>query len=395
MLQLTLKPRRARGARRAHPWVFRDDVLRLPRELPDGAEADVVDAAGGYVGRGLVSAKSAIVCRIYSDRREALDRGFFRRRILAAAELRTSLGLPCAETDGFRLVFAEGDFLPGLMVDRYGDYLVVQMTSSALEIRKAMLVDLLDEQFHPQGILERNDAPVRQAEGLPLVSGWLAGKPAEGLVVREQGLLFEVDPLGAMKTGHFFDQRENRRLLAPVCRGADVLDMFCYTGGFGLTATKAGATRVLSVDSSSSALAMARRNAELNGVAGQMEFQEGDGFDVLRELADSGRTFDVIVLDPPAFAKRKEHLKSAERGYKQINLRALTMLRPGGYLLTCSCSYTVGREDFRRLVAEAAADAGRALRLAAEGRAGPDHPVLLHVPQTDYLKAVLLQAVEH
>lgn len=392
MLQLTLKPRRARGARRDHPWVFRDDVVRLPRELPDGAEADVVDERGQYVGRGLISAQSQIVCRLYSGRREPLDRDFFRRRILAAAGLRASLGLPSGETDGFRLVFAEGDFLPGLMVDCYGDYLVVQMTTSALEIRKAMLVDLLEELFQPRGICERNDAPVRQAEGLPLVSGWLAGTPAERLSIRERGLAFEVDPLGAMKTGHFFDQRENRKLLAPVCRNAEVLDVFCYTGGFGLAAAKAGATRVLSVDSSAAALAMARRNADINGVSGQMEFQEGDGFDVLRELAGAGRTFDVIVLDPPAFAKRKEHLESAERGYKQINLRAVQMLRPGGRLLTCSCSYTVGREDFRRIVA--AADAGLSLRVVAEGRAGPDHPVLLGVPQTDYLKALLLQAVE-
>jgi 23S rRNA (cytosine1962-C5)-methyltransferase len=380
--------------RSGHPWVFRDDVAGLPADAPNGAEAEVVDEAGRFVGRGLLSLASNIVCRIYSRQPEPLDREFFRRRLMAAHMHRRRLGLPSAETDSFRLVYAEGDLLPGLTVDRYADYLVVQTPTAAMDLRKPMLVELLAELFQPQGICERNDMAVRQQEGLPRLRGWLSGKPAEQLQIRENGVLYQIDPLGAMKTGHFFDQRENRGLLMPICQDARVLDMFCSSGGFGLMAARAGARSVLSVDSSQPAIAAARANALSNAGEGVIEHLVGDGFETLRRLDTEGRQFDVVVLDPPAFAKRRSHLDHALRAYKQINLRAVRMLPVGGWLLTCSCSYQVDRSGFRAVLLEAAADARCVLRVTAEQGAAADHPALLNVPETDYLKCLLACVVE-
>ena len=394
MLRLILKPRRAVATRAGHPWLFRDDVLELPNPLPDGAEADVVDHQGRFIGRGLLSAHSQILCRIYAREAVPLDRDFFRSRLLAAARLRHDAGLPNSDTDSYRLVFAEADRLPGLMVDRYGEYLVIQTPTSAMDERKPMLVDLLQELFEPRGICERNDMPLRKQDRLPPVRQWITGNPDQSLRIRENDLSYQMDPLEAMKTGHFFDQRENRRWLAPHCRDKNVLDVFSYTGGFALSAARDGAQTVLAVDSSETALAAARTNAELNALANRIEYRQGDAFELLRELEGEHRSFDVVILDPPAFAKRKANLANAARGYKQINLRALRMLSPGGILLTCSCSSPMSREMFQSIVGEAAADARRIVRVVAQGGAGADHPVLLNVPETDYLKSMLLEVVE-
>jgi 23S rRNA (cytosine1962-C5)-methyltransferase len=369
-------------------------VLEVPNPLPDGAEADVVDHRGRFLGRGLLSAHSQILCRIYSREQRPLDCDFFRVRLLAAAQRRRDAGLPNDQTDSFRLVFAEGDRLSGLMVDRYGDYLVLQTPSSAMDQRKDMLVELLEELFQPAGICERNDMALRKQERLSSLRQWIRGQPSGPLRIRENGIVYEMDPLEAMKTGHFFDQRENRRWLVPICRDKKVLDAFCYTGGFGLTAALHGARSVLSLDSSEPTLALARANAQLNGVAERIDDRCGDAFDLLRELESENAMFDVVVLDPPAFAKRKANIENAARGYKQINLRALRMLPPGGMLLTCSCSSPINRDFFRDIVHEAAGDARRVVRIVAEGGAGPDHPALLNVPETDYLKSLLLEVVE-
>jgi 23S rRNA (cytosine1962-C5)-methyltransferase len=394
MIRLTMRPGRETAVRGGHPWVFRDEVADLPDAVPDGQEADVFDDRGNYLGRGLLSATSRIVCRIYSRRREPLDRGFFEKRIAAAVAYRRAVNLPNKNTDAFRLVFADGDRLPGLTVDRYGDYLVLQTPTTGMDQRKEMLTEVLAEVGKPAGVCERNDMAVRQAEGLPVVRRWLSGEPSGPVVIKENGLLYEVDPLGAMKTGHFFDQRENRRMLEGVCRGKDVLEVFCYTGGFGLAAARYGANKVVSVDSAAAAIDAAKANARRNKTAGRIEHVVGDGFDVLREFESEGRKFDGIVLDPPAFAKSKAAVEGAGRGYKEINLRALKMLPVGGFLLTCSCSYHVSRAEFRKLVMRAAGEARRLVRVAAEGGAGPDHPVLLNVPETDYLKSLLLTVVE-
>jgi 23S rRNA (cytosine1962-C5)-methyltransferase len=394
MIRLTMKAGSEVALRSGHPWVFRDEVADLPAVIPDGVEADVFDARGNYIGRGLLSSQSRMVCRIYSRRREALDRDFFKKRITAAAEYRRGVNLPNKNTDSYRAVFADGDRLPGLTVDRYKDYLVLQTPTVGMDQRKEMLAEVLTEVYKPAGLCERNDMAVREAEGLPVVRKWIIGAPKGPITIRENGLLYEVDPLGAMKTGHFFDQRENRRMLEPVCRGKDVLEVFCYTGGFGLSAAKYGANRVVSVDSAAAAIDAAKANAKLNKLDKTIDHVVGDGFEVLRQFESEGKKFDGIVLDPPAFAKSKAHVEGASRGYKEINLRALKMLPVGGFLLTCSCSYHVHRAEFRKTVMKAAGEARRLVRVVAEGMAGPDHPVLLNVPETDYLKSLLLVVVE-
>jgi 23S rRNA (cytosine1962-C5)-methyltransferase len=392
--QLILKRDRGWPARSGHPWVFRDDVAQLPKELPDGAEADVLDAAGNFVGRGLLAARSQIVCRIYSRKREELDREFFQRCIEAARDDRLRLGLPNAQTDSFRVVYAEGDRLPGLTVDRYADYLVIQTPTPGLDQRKPMLVEILNEVFQPRGICERNDMPVRKSDCLPLVSQWISGPPEGKIRIRENGLTYDVDPLGAMKTGHFFDQRENRLWLRDICREKRVLDLFAYTGGFGLTAAVHGASHVTLVDESQSALAAARDNAALNQVSDRIETIESDGLEAIKLLEANSRKFDCIVLDPPAFAKNKTHFQHALRAYKRLNARALKLLPLGGFLLTCSCSYHVDRASFRIALMQAGGEAGRIVRIVHESGAGPDHPVLANVPETEYLKAVLLEVVD-
>jgi 23S rRNA (cytosine1962-C5)-methyltransferase len=394
MQTLTIKAERGWPTRAGHPWLFRDDVLNLPRTIEDGAECEVLDAHGAFVGRGLLAARSQIICRIYSRQREPLNEHFFRRRIEAARDLRTELGFPNDQTDSYRAVFAEADRLPGLTVDRYGDYLVIQTPTPGLDQRKAMIVETLAEIYQPRGICERNDMPVRKSDCLPLVSGWLMGDSPASIRIRENGLRYDVDPIGAMKTGHFFDQRDNRLLLAPLCRDKNVLEVFSYTGGFGLTAAQHGAARVLAVDSSAEAIAAAESNARLNGLADRIEHRVGDALETLKQLEHEHRKYDVIVLDPPAFAKNKTHVDHALRGYRKLNRQAFKLLNVGGHLLSCSCSYHVHRRLFRDAMMQAAGEARCVARIVAEGVAGKDHPVLLNVPETEYLKSLLVTAVE-
>jgi len=394
MYRLTLTPGGDANLRRGEFSLFRDEVAQLPDPLPAGAEVDVVDHRGTFLGRGFAAAGGRTICRLYTHRREPLDLAFFRKRILAAHALRRAANLPNKNTDSYRAVFAEGDRLPGLIIDRYGEYLTIQTPTAGLEQRKSLLLDICDEVFRPKGICERNDSALRQREQLPAVSAWVRGNPQSSVVIRENGLEYVVDPLGAMKTGHFFDQRENRLLLERICRDKSVLEMFCYTGGFGLAAAKFGAASVLSVDGAAPAIAAAQENARRNGFQKQIQHQVGDGFDVLRELSRGPKKFDVIVLDPPAFSKKAAHLEKALRAYQELNALALKMLPIGGHLLTCSCSQQITRRIFRKMAQAAAADARRWVRVVAEGGAGKDHPVLLNLPQTDYLKSLLLTVVD-
>ena len=319
---------------------------------------------------------------------------FWKKLIDDALHLRqTILGL----TDprgAARLIYSEADGLSGLIVDRYGDYLVIQTPTAGLEQRKGFLVDSLTEIIRPLAICERNDSALRRREGLPEAKGWIGNAPTQPIDILENGIHYRVDPLGAMKTGHFFDQRENRLMLERISRDKSVLELFCYTGGFGLSATKFGAKSVLSVDGAAPAIDAARENARLNGWEKQIDYEVGDGFEVLRTLARGPRKFDLIVIDPPAFAKTAGQAEKATQAYQELNRQALRMLPVGGHLLTCSCSQPITRRIFRKLVADAAGEARRIVRVVAEGGAGKDHPVLLNVPETDYLKSLLVCVVE-
>jgi 23S rRNA (cytosine1962-C5)-methyltransferase len=335
-------------------------------------------------------AESEITLRLLSKEESEIDRGFWQARLAAAAEWRRRV---VDDTDAYRLVHAEGDFLPGLVIDRYGNCFVLQTLTRGMDALKPMWVELLANQFGPRMIVERNDAKVRQLEGLPMVNSLLYsnnGSSAAEFSVSENGIKFWVDLLEGQKTGAFLDQRENRAAAMNYATGRG-LDCFSFHGSFALHLAS-DCDEVTAIDVSDAAIERARRNAGLNGIT-NIEFIAGNVFDKLREYDDTAERFDTIVLDPPAFAKNRGAVAGALRGYKEINLRALRILNPGGVLITCSCSYHVGEELFLEMLMEAARDAGRQVQIIEKRTQGRDHPILLTVPETYYLKCIVLRVV--
>src|SRR5215207_3121664 len=385
--QVTITRRGADRARGGHLWIYRSDV-RDAGGAEGGAVVRVRDERGRAVGRALYSSRSEIALRLLTTREETIDRDWWRARLRAAAARREGVG-PAA--GAYRLVYSEGDLMPSLIVDRYADVLVLQTLSQGTDALKSMFTELLVEEFAPRSIVERNDVRVRALEGLPLQSGVLYGEEPGALEVAQHGVRFRVAPLGGQKTGAFLDQRENHTAARAYARGR-ALDCFTFNGGFALSI--AGACEsVVGLDVSAEAVAASRRNAELNG-ASNVEFREANVFDALHELESAGERFDTIVLDPPAFAKNRASVAAAARGYKEINLRALKMLAPGGHLVTCTCSYHMTEPMFLEVVSAAAADARRRLQLVERRTQARDHPVLAGVPETLYLKCAVLRAVE-
>lgn len=389
MAEVVLLPGKERRVNLGHPWVFAGEVAEVKGELTPGDIVAVYDARGRFLGRGYANPKSQIFIRLLTRRQdEAINREFFARRLEAAADYRRRV---VKHTTAYRLVNAEADFLPALIVDCYGDYLVVQFLALGMERFKELILELLVALFAPRGIYERSDVSVREREGLTPTSGLLYGEVPELVEIEEWGRRFQVNLHTGQKTGFFLDQRENRQVVASLATGLKVLDCFCYTGGFAVSAACGGAASVLGLDVSAPALALAQENAALNGVADRCTFREANCFDELRRLVQAGERFDLIILDPPAFTKAKEALPGAVRGYKEINLRAMKLLSPGGYLVTCSCSYHLTEELFLAVVAEAARDARRTLRLVELRRQARDHPMLLAAPETYYLKCGIFQ----
>jgi 23S rRNA (cytosine1962-C5)-methyltransferase len=407
----------AKGAARArsgHLWIYRSDLTQRP-EVESGSIVRVVDHRGRFIARAHYSKESEITLRLISKDDIEIDRGFWLARLRAAASWRECV---VSGSDAYRLVHAEGDLLPGLIIDRYGDCFVMQTLTRGMDALKALWVELLVEEFRPRLIVERNDVKIRQLEGLPMINSALysgvgqavslpitpegtddqaSGKPSvchtspAQLLIVENGIKFQVDLLEGQKTGAFLDQRENRAAAMGYARGRG-LDCFSFHGSFALHLAKS-CERVIAVDISGPAIERARRNAELNGMT-NVEFIEANVFDLLRDYDDAGERFDTIVLDPPAFAKNRGAVEAALRGYKEINLRALRLLNPGGILITCSCSYHVREELFLETLAEAASDAGRAVQIVEKRAQSRDHPILLTVPETYYLKCVVLKAMD-
>ena len=376
-----------RGANRLqarHPWVYRSDVVE-EKDIPPGALVRVLDPRGKFLGSALYSSSSQIAIRMISHGSVADLPALVAERIRAAIGYRKDL---VANTDAYRIVFSEADFLPGLIVDRYHDVISLQILTQAMDtppVREA-IVRTLREELQPSGIVERVEARIRELEQLPaLPSGLLWGEKSSTEVTMN-GVRFHYDGLEGQKTGAFLDQRENYAAAAHYSHG-DALDAFCYQGGFALhVAPKCPS--VTGVDSSRPALEMAEKNASLNGR--EVEWIEGNAFDLLREYAATNRRYDTIVLDPPAFAKTRRDLEKALRGYKELNLRAMKMLRPGGILVTCSCSFHVSAADLLKVVADAAQDAHKSLRVIENRGASKDHPTLLNVPETSYLQCLIL-----
>ncbi len=392
MLTITLKKNEDRRIKGGHPWVFSNEIASISGQGEAGIAAELFDAGGGYIGSGYYNAHSLIAFRLLSRQRgDDLDSvEFYEQRIAAALAHRRGI-YPDLAT--FRAVYGESDFLPGLVVDKYGEYLSLQILSAGMERRRELLLEALGRIFAPKGIIARNDVSVRSLEGLEETVAVLAGEIPELVEMEENGLRFLMDLRSGQKTGGFLDQKENHRLLEGICAGKRVLDCFCYAGSWAVHAGKYGAASALGLDISSRAVAQAERNAELNGLSGRVAFEECDVFDRLRSLKHQGQRFGVVIMDPPAFVKSRKNIAEATKGYLTVNRRALELLEPGGYLITCSCSHHMGREPFREMLAQAARQAKREVRLTATCSQSPDHPVLLSFPESEYLKCLVLQVV--
>ena len=374
--------------RNGHLWIYRSDLVAA--DATGGSVVSVKDERGNFIGQALYSDASQIALRFLTLSNEEIDRAWWQRRIREAASRRN---IPLS-TNAYRLIYSEGDWLPSLIVDRYDDVFVMQTLSQGTDAIKTMLSEILIEEFNPRAVIERNDARVRELEGLPLISATVYGNPPAELEIRQHGLLFHVEPLGGQKTGSFLDQRENRlaaREAAVTTNTQRALDCFTFNGAFALYLATA-CENVIGIDISADAVAAARKNAALN-VLDNVEFREANVFDALREFEAGGERFDVIVLDPPAFAKNRASLKAAIRGYKEINLRALKLLHAGGVLVTCTCSYHVSEELFLEIVNQAALDARRRVQLIEKRMQAADHPVLLGMPETYYLKCLITRVI--
>ena len=399
-----------------HPWVYAGEIAKFTGDPADGDVVDIRDHKDRPHGSGLLNRKSQITVRQFTAGKEELDRTFFRKRIEAAIAYRKTVcgsalpgatgltavggqgdraqkGAPTIVSDSYRLVFSEADQLPGLIVDKFGDDIVFQALTLGIDKRKGTFIEILRDVFKPASIIERSDVPTRRLEGLAEAKCVVYGKYEGNSVITVGGVKFEGNLLEDQKTGFFLDQAENYAIVASHCAGKKVLDCFSYHGGFGLFAAKAGATRVEAVESSEPANARARRNAGVNGLDSKLEFNCANVFDVLKAYDKEKRQFDVIILDPPTFTRTKQNVDDALRGYKEINLRALKMLAPGGLLATFSCSHHIDGELLKAVIVAAAADAHKLVRLVKVLTQSPDHPILLAVPETEYLKGYLVQVV--
>jgi len=390
MPSVILKPGKERRLVSGHPWVYAGEIAKITGDPADGAEVDIRDFKERFHGRGLLNTKSKIIVRRFTTQKEELDKSFFRRRLETAIRYREELGITSA---GRRLVSSEGDLLPGLVLDQYGDHLVIQALTFGIDKRKPLIIGVVRELLQPKAGIERSDVPSRKLEGLPEEKGVLWGQTNGKVQLPFAEFSVEVNLLEDQKTGFFLDQRGNYAEVAGHCAGARVLDCFSYHGGFALAAAKAGATSVEAVEISEPATERARRNAELNGLTGKIEFRCANAFDVLKKYDTEKRQFDVIVLDPPTFTRTKQNVNDALRGYKEINLRALKMLPPGGLLATFTCSHHIHADLFRAVIVDAAADAHKTVRLVKTLTQSPDHPVLPAVPETEYLRGFLLQVM--
>ena len=386
MHEVRVNRKAARRVASGHPWIFQSDVIDS-EGAEAGAAVHVIDLKGRSLGTAHFSAASQISLRMLSRGVEEIGREFFATRLAAAQAHRR---LVVRGTDAYRVAHGEGDLLPGLVVDRYADWLVLQTLNQGMDGARHWIVDSLVELFSPRGIVALNDAAVRAREELPLESGVIWGAVPDSVEFGMNGLRWHADLLHGQKTGMFLDQRENYPAAARYARGK-ALDCFTSTGGFALHMAPA-CESVEALDSSGAALATAARNAALNGIS-NIEFREADIFVVLAAYASARRHFDTVILDPPAFAKSRSTVEDALRGYKEINLRALRLLGPGGILVTCSCSQRVSEATFLELVAQAALDAGRQLRVLERRTQGLDHPILLTVPETHYLKCLILEVL--
>jgi 23S rRNA (cytosine1962-C5)-methyltransferase len=388
MKKIVLKRKIAPRVQLGHPWVFGNEIDKMDDELVAGDIADLYGHDDKFIGRGYVNPASQIVLRILTrDKQEEINDDFFYHRILSCWEYRKKLGY----VENCRLVFGEADSLPQLIIDKFNDHFVIQTLALGIDRWKPAIVSALRRIFSTQRIYERNDVPVRELEGLPQQKGFL-GEPFDTkIIMNENGFQFNVDVESGQKTGYFLDQQDNRREIRNIVKGAEVLGAFTYTGTFEIHAAGYGARSVLGLDISASAVQQANQNAKLNGLENICSFEEANAFDVLKQWGKEGRSYDVVMLDPPAFTKSRANIQKAITGYKEINLRGMKLLRPGGFLVTSSCTSLVKPELFLEIIDMAAKDARRRIRQVCFQTQSADHPVIWNMENTHYLKFLIIE----
>lgn len=373
-----------------HPWIFATELGDSEGDYEPGDIVDVYSYNGSFVGKGYINPASQIRIRLLTrDKQEMIDEQFFHRRIAEAWAYRQQIGY----VENCRLIFGEADSLPALIIDKFNDYIVIQTLALGIERWKGAIVKALQDIFSPKGIYERNDVPVRELEGMAQIKGFLSAPFDTNIILNENGLKFHVDIENGQKTGYFLDQQDNRRAIQHICKGAEVLEAFCYTGTFSMHAAHYGAKSVLGLDISDTAVATARKNALLNGFEDICTFESVNAFDVLKNWVKDGRKYDVVMLDPPAFTKSRANIDKAITGYKEINLRGMKLTKPGGFLVTASCTNLVSPEAFLKTIEAAAKDAKRKIRQVTWQTQASDHPILWHVPSTQYLKFLIVQVL--
>ena len=390
MTKVFLKKKIGRRIEEGHPWIFANEVNLIEGQIDGGDIVDVFTHDKKFMGRGYINPKSQIIVRILTrNRNEQVNDEFFYNRLLQAWQYKSRLGYK----ENCRLVFGEADFLPALIVDKFNDYFVLQTLALGMDVWKPAIVKALEQIFHPKGIYERNDVPVRELEGLPQQKGFLSAPFDTSVIINENGLQFTVDIENGQKTGYFLDQQDNRRAIERIVKGADVLGAFTYTGTFEIHAAHYGAKSVFGIDISANAVEQANRNAALNGLQNICRFETMNAFDVLKLWGKEGKQWDVVMLDPPAFAKSRDNIEKAITGYKEINLRGMKLIKPGGFLVTSSCTNLVQPELFLQIINMAAKDAKRKLRQVTYQPQSADHPIIWGMENTHYLKFLIVQVI--
>lgn len=386
--RVTLRNRIGDRVLKGHPWIYNNEIGSADKGIPDGAIVDVFIGQGNFLGRGYYNSQSQIQVRLLTrDQNEPIDAGFFLKRLQTCWDYRKKLGY----VENCRLVFGEADGLPSLIIDKFNDYFVLQTMSLGMDRWKPEIVAALNTIFQPKGIYERNDVPVRELEGMEQIKGFLSDPFPTEIVINENGLKFIVDIVNGQKTGYFLDQQDNRREVARIVKNADVLEAFCYTGTFGVHAAHYGAKKVLGLDISEFAVETARRNAELNGLGDRCEFRAVNAFDQLKQWTKEEKRWDVVMLDPPAFTKTRANIQKAITGYKEINLRAMKLVKKGGFLVTASCTNLVNPDLFMEIIQMAAKDAKRPLRQVCFRTQAADHPIVYSMDNTNYLKFLIVE----
>ena len=381
---------RGKRVESGHPWIYTDEIEQYDGDYVNGDIVEVYNFRGDFIGKGYINDVSKITIRIMTrDINEEIDEDFFRRKLADAWNYRKTV----IDTSSCRFIFGEADFLPGLTIDKFEDYYVIQSLALGIDRYKPIIVKLLVEEYGAKGVYERSDANVRELEDMELTKGFLTDPFDTMVQITENGVKYYVDIENGQKTGFFLDQKENRKAIHKICKDAEVLDCFTHTGSFALNAGIGGANSVLGIDVSQIAVDFATKNAELNNLSNTVKFECHNAFDVLPRWSKEGKQFDVVILDPPAFTKSREAVKGAVRGYKEINLRGIKLVRPGGYLVTASCSHFMTPELFGETISAAAHDARRTLRQVEFRTQAPDHPILWNSDESYYLKFYIFQVI--